>query len=132
MSSAADSLPAVTYERTPGAATAPLPASYRRRAPEQGALYQLVQAHLETFLAEPALRGANGYPPFIERELRRFLDCGQLSRGLLRVRCSSCGREKLVAPSCKSRALCPACVGRTRSASRAMVEIVTFTSASVV
>jgi len=75
-------------------------------------LYQLVQEHLETFLAEPLLRGADGYPRFIEHEFRRFLDCGQLSRGLLRVRCPSCGHEKVVAPSCKSRALCPSCVGR--------------------
>ena len=92
-------LPAVTYERTLGAASAPLPPGWRRREPEKTALYQLVQNHLETFLAEPQLRGADGYPRFIEHEFRRYLDCGQLSRGLLRVRCSSCGREKLVAPS---------------------------------
>ena len=112
MASLADSLPAVTYERTPGAASTPLPASYRRRAPEQGALYQLVQSHLETFLAEPELRGAHGYRRFIEREFRRFLDCGQLSRGLARIRCPACGRDKVVAFSCKGRALCPSCVGR--------------------
>ena len=98
MSSAYSPLPAVTYERTPGAASAPLPPGWRRREPKT-ALYQLVQNHLETFLAEPLLRGADGYPRFIEHELRRYLDCGLFSRGLLRVRCPSCRREKLVAPS---------------------------------
>jgi hypothetical protein len=99
MGSAETPLPAYSYERTPGAASALLPPGWRRREPEKTALYQLVQHHLETFLAEPQLRGANGYPRFIEHEFRRYLDCGQLSRGLLRVRCPSCGREKLVAPS---------------------------------
>ena len=112
MASADASLPAVTYERTPGAASAPLPTGYLRREPEKGALYEIVQQNLETFLAEPLLHGAAGYPRFVEHEFRRFLDCGQLSRGLVRIRCGACGKEKLVAFSCKSRALCPSCVGR--------------------
>ena len=106
------SLPAIAYERYPGAASAPLPATYYRRKPENTTLYQIVQEHLETFLAEPHQHGAHGYPRFIERELRRYLDCGQLSRGLVRIRCGACGKEKLVAFSCKSRSLCPSCVGR--------------------
>jgi len=112
MAYAAEPLPAVTYERTPGAASAPLPPGYRRREPETGVLYQIVQEHLETFLAEPHLHGADGYPRFVEHEFRRFLDCGLLSRGLVRIRCGSCGHEKLVAFSCKGRSICPSCVGR--------------------
>jgi hypothetical protein len=105
-------LPAVTYEHVPGAASAPLPPGWRRREPEKGALYRIVQEHLETFLAEPHLHGADGYPRFVEHEFRRFWDCGLLCRGLARIRCGSCGHEKLVAFSCKGRALCPSCVGR--------------------
>ena len=84
MASADASLPAVTYERTPGAASAPLPTGYLRREPEKGALYEIVQQNLETFLAEPLLHGAASYPRFVEHEFRRFLDCGQLSRGMVR------------------------------------------------
>ena len=51
-----------------------------------------------------------GYPAFIENELR-YLDCGLLSRGFARLRCSSCGFERLIACSCKGR-LCPSCLAR--------------------
>ncbi|MBC8423324.1 transposase, partial [bacterium] len=105
------SLPAVSYERHPGAATDPLPGTYRRREPEKRVLHTVVREHLETFLQEARDRGEEGYPYFIEGEFRRYLDCGILSRGFARVRCSACGHERLVGFSCKGR-LCPSCVGR--------------------
>ncbi|MFH1529958.1 MAG: transposase [Pseudomonadota bacterium] len=52
-----------------------------------------------------------GYPQFIENEFRRYLECGILARGFARVRCASCGFERLVAFSCKGR-LCPSCWAR--------------------
>ena len=77
------SLPHIVYEREPGAASRPVPAGYCRREPEKTVLYQVVARHLETFLEEARQRSESGagYPAFIERELRRYLDCGQLSRG---------------------------------------------------
>ena len=81
--------------------------------PEQTALYAVVQEHLETFLQQardPDSAGA-GPPRFIEGELRRYLDCGLLSRGFARLRCASCGDERLVAFSCKRR-MCPSCWSR--------------------
>jgi len=44
-------------------------------------------------------------------EFRRYLGCGILARGFARIRCPSCGFERLVAFSCKGR-LCPSCWAR--------------------
>ena len=88
-----------------------LPGTYRRREPEHTVLHHLVREHLETFLEEARSRCDDGYPPFIERELRRYLDCGLLCHGFARVRCGTCGKETLVAFSCKTR-VCPSCQGR--------------------
>jgi len=41
-------LPAVVYERDPGAAARPLSGGYRRRAPEKTALYAVVRDHQST------------------------------------------------------------------------------------
>jgi hypothetical protein len=106
-------LPALVYEREPGAASRPLPPGYRRREPEATVLHAMVREHLESFLANAraASPSGAGYPAFVEHELRRYVDCGQLSRGFSRLRCPQCGAERLVAFSCKGR-LCPACWGR--------------------
>ena len=105
------SLPAISYERHPGAATDPLPGTYRRREPEKCVLHTVVREHLETFLEQARDFGGEGYPYFIEGEFRRYLGCGILSRGFARLRCPACGHERLVGFSCKGR-LCPSCVGR--------------------
>jgi hypothetical protein len=51
-------------------------------------------------------------PASLERELREFLDCGVLARGFLRVHCDACGRDRVVAYSCKGRGICSSCCGR--------------------
>jgi hypothetical protein len=104
---------AVVFEQHRGAASAELPARYRPREPQKTVLHQVVREHLETMLTEAALRSEDGrgYPRFIERELRRFLECGSLGRGFARVRCKACGYERLLAFSCKGR-LCPSCQAR--------------------
>lgn len=95
-----------------GAASRALPPGhgYRRREPEKSALYQVVQDNLESFLdqARRASATGEGYPRFIENEFRRYLNCGLLSGGFSRLRCPSCGHERLVALSCHGR-LCPLC-----------------------
>ena len=115
--SAADSpssrLPRVDFEREPGAASRPLPKTYLRRTPETTALYAIVRNNLETFLDDASARHESGagYPRFVEQEFRRYLGCGILARGFARVRCPSCGFERLGAFSCKGR-LCPSCWAR--------------------
>jgi hypothetical protein len=87
---------------------------YQRRGPEKTVLYRVVQQNLETFLASAREQG-RVVPRFVERELRAYLTCGILAHGFLRVRCDDCGRERLVAYSCKTRSLCPSCGARRMS-----------------
>jgi hypothetical protein len=74
-------------------------------------LFRVLAEHLETFLE----RASDGLPYFVERELRRYLECGILEHGFARVHGSSCGRDALVAFSCKGRGFCPSCGGRRMS-----------------
>ncbi len=53
-------------------------------------------------------QGAAG-PAYVEREFRRYLECGILANGFARARCAKCGHDFLIAWSCKGRGVCPAC-----------------------
>jgi len=66
-----------------------------------------VDDHLETLLVELDTHPGLGLPFFCRRELRRFLECGLLAHGFVRVHCASCRRDSLVAFSCKGRGFCP-------------------------
>jgi hypothetical protein len=103
-------LPAIRYERHPGAAADSLRHGYRRHEPEKSVLHSIIREHLETFLAQARRLHGDGCPRFIEREFRRYVECGLLCRGFARIRCPECGHEQLVAFSWKGR-LCPSCIG---------------------
>ena len=93
---------------------------YRRREPEKSLLYRVVSAHLDAFLARAAeLAEGSGLPRFVERELRAYLRCGILEHGFVRVHCDVCGKDALVAFSCKGRGFCPSCSGRRMAATAA-------------
>src|SRR3989454_3004516 len=81
------------------------------RNAEATVLYRVVAEELETFLARQQQRDRPP-PQFVEREFRSFLDCGVLARGFLRLRCPSCGYDRLLPFSCKRRGVCPSCNGR--------------------
>jgi len=66
--------------------------AYARRRPEESVLYGVVQAELESFLADAQAR-ERPVPRFVERELRVFLACRILAHGFVRVRCDTCGGE---------------------------------------
>ena len=51
-------------------------------------------------------------PAHVEREFRRYLECGILAHGFARARCAECGHDFLIAWSCKGRGVCPACNAR--------------------
>ncbi|MES9857390.1 MAG: hypothetical protein ABW166_12400 [Sedimenticola sp.] len=56
---------------------------YQRRRPERTATYQVVQQHLETWL-ENTRESNPDYDPIpqhVERDLRKFLECGILAYG---------------------------------------------------
>ena len=90
------------------------PAPYCRRHPEQTVLYQVVQQHMETYLALAGEDDWDGQrvPAHVEREFRRYLACGILACGFARAHCPDCGLDFLVAISCKGRGLCPSCNAR--------------------
>jgi hypothetical protein len=104
----------IVYEQHHGAARLPLQAGYRRREPERTILYAAVREELHTLLAQARHQNPSGYglPSFIEREFTRYLECGILAHGFIRVYCDGCGRDRLVGFSCKNRAICPSCNGR--------------------
>ncbi|MBW1886568.1 MAG: transposase zinc-binding domain-containing protein [Deltaproteobacteria bacterium] len=89
----------------------PLPIEYERHEPEKTLLHEVVREQLEPFLARARRDGAP-VARFVERELRAYLDCGILAHGFLRLHCDTCGRDRLLAFSCKGRGLCPSCGGR--------------------
>ena len=85
----------------------------QRRQPEQSVLYQVLQQHLETFLAQAEdPETGRDLPRFVTRELRDYLQCGILAHGFCRVRCERCNQDELVAFSCKHRGFCPSCGAR--------------------
>jgi len=90
---------------------------YERGRPDQSVLYRVLQEHLATFLESAASldAGATGVPRFVQKELRAFLDCGVLARGLIRLHCSECGKDQVIGLSCKGRGFCPRCGGRRMS-----------------
>ena len=112
---------ACTWEGRAGAASALLPASYRRREPEATVLHRVVRGHLGDLLAEARAgsEDGGGLPRYVEQELERYLDCGILANGFARVRCTHCGDELLVAFSCKNRGVCPSCTTRRMHATAA-------------
>jgi len=85
--------------------------SYIPHRPEETLLHRVVRDQIETFLARARER-EHPVPRFVERELRAYLACGVLARGFLRLHCDACGRDRLLAFSCKNRGLCPSCGGR--------------------
>jgi hypothetical protein len=88
------------------------PASvYRPRRADDALVYRVVAAELDGFLADAEARG-HPLPSFVESTFRAFLTCGVLAHGFLRVHCDGCGRDRVVAFSCKRRGVCNSCGGR--------------------
>ena len=83
-------------------ATANGPLPYRRRRPERTLLYRTVQTHFETWLAltRDGAGDDDPVPDHVEREFRRYLECGILAHGFARARCGECGHDFLIAFSC--------------------------------
>ena len=84
---------------------------YRRHQPENTALYPIVEQHLSS-LREELRHNEASLPHFVLNEFEDYLRCGRLEHGFLRVKCSGCRHEHLVAFSCKRRGFCPSCGAR--------------------
>jgi hypothetical protein len=86
-------------------------AAYERHCPETTLLYRTLQEHWLEFVGEVEEGGAE-LPAFVRDEFAAYLRCGILAHGFLRVRCTDCGHNRVVAFSCKRRGFCPSCLGR--------------------
>ncbi len=89
-------------------------ARYRPRRPSQSVLYRYVQEHLETWLVQcrDGHDDAGPVPAYVEREFRRYLECGIPAHGFARARCGQCGHDFLIAFSCRGRGVCQSCSAR--------------------
>jgi len=105
-------LAAPAARRRPAVALRETAGGYRQHDPRETLLYGLVAEHLEPFLAEVRERYEQGLPDYVEQELRAYLECGIHAFGFGRARCRECGRELVVAFSCKRRSVCPSCHAR--------------------
>ena len=70
-------------------------AGYAPRNPAESVLYNVVAGDLENFLAGQRRRD-RVVPRFVERELRKFLECGVLANGFLEssLRCLRTGSRR--------------------------------------
>lgn len=75
-------------------------------------LFETVRTHLETFLAFARERSGRELPKYVVDAFRKYLACGDLSRGVSLVRCTRCRHAFVVGFSCKGRGLCPSCTTR--------------------
>lgn len=93
---------------------------YERHRPEQTLLYRIIDRHYPRFLTYMSEQG-KPLPCHVPKEFDEFLKCGRLEHGFLRVQCSTCHKERLVAFSCKRRGFCPSCGARRMTESAALL-----------
>ncbi len=70
-------------------------------------LYRLVQERAQTFFAQVEREIGPGLPEFVKDEFEALLECGILANGFLRLRCTDCAHEKLMAFSCSEADFTP-------------------------
>ena len=85
---------------------------YVPRRPQETVLFGLVQEHLQDFFRHARESYEGPLPKYVKDEFRKYLECGDFSRGFVHVQCPVCHEDKAVAFSCKLRGLCPSCAGR--------------------
>jgi len=89
---------------------------YKRHEPEHTILFRVVDEHAPFFFAMIAeAPDRNALPGFIKREFDKFLSCGILTEGFVRLKCDDCTHSIILAFSCKCRGFCPSCAGRRMS-----------------
>ena len=80
------------------------PGLYRPRNARTTALYQLLEAYYEDVKAiwEERFEKKYGFwRGFVDTVVARYLDCGVAEAGFARLKCESCGSERLLTLSCK-------------------------------
>ncbi len=80
-------------------------------------MYRVIFHHIDRFLKayESSFEREYGYlRPIVEEVVDKYLDCGNPKCGFAWIKCSDCGREKLLMFSCKTRGFCPSCHAKRR------------------
>jgi len=80
-------------------------------------MYRVIFHHIDSFLKayESRFEREYGYlRPIVQEVVDKYLDCGNPKCGFARIKCSDCGREKLLMFSCKTRGFCPSCHAKRR------------------
>ena len=67
---------------------------------------------------------SSSMPSRVQREVERFLTCGDARFGFVEVTCESCGEARVVAFCCKGRGWCPSCTTRRALETGAHLEAV--------
>lgn len=89
---------------------------YERHRPDATVLFEAVQSHWRTFLAELSSEADEApLPSFVVAEVESYLRCGILAHGFVLTKCRDCGHARPVAFSCQRRGFCPSCIGRRMS-----------------
>ncbi|RPI42492.1 MAG: hypothetical protein EHM59_17710 [Betaproteobacteria bacterium] len=58
-----------------------------------------MREELETFLAQVEAYAGSSLPQFVKDEVDAFLECGNLTRGFLRLRCTGCAHKESCSPA---------------------------------
>jgi len=79
--------------------------------PRSTSLYNIIKYNYQDVFNSKEHQGVV-FPFHLKREFKRYLTCGILNFGMIRLQCTVCQKDKFVAYSCKGRTLCPRCNGR--------------------
>ena len=85
------------------------PLHHERHRPEQSTQHQLLPQDAGSFIAHTEASTGAELPRFVKNDFDACLECGMVPHGFTRLRFSDCGHDKLLAFSCKRRAVCPSC-----------------------
>ena len=79
--------------------SAPPRSLHERHRPDKTLRYRIIDRHYAAFITYMAEQG-KFLPHHVQKEFDEHLKCGRLEHGFLRVQCSTCHKERLVAFSC--------------------------------
>ena len=72
-------------------------ATYQPRETQSSDLVRVLRQHLDEFVERTQGEDPDwGLPRFVERQLRAICECGDFTRGFLRLECSSCRAGRIV------------------------------------
>lgn len=84
---------------------------HQRRRPELTPCFKVVNEHLDSFVQARETEN-RPLPQYVVDEFEAFLKCGIPAYGFLRLKCTCCNEEKVVAFSCKKRGFCASCCAK--------------------